>query len=189
MLFFFLLFYLFVATLMDTHFNSQYGEQFDIGIYRGIEFDITNYTFDNTTNKLVYSFLMKIEQDPEDDTDDLVISGNAEVILFEGENDGADDEKQVLLDIYNSNPQSQEKLGWDINEPDLSKWAGVTLDVNGKVIELNLINKVLKVLPTSIGYLSQLTFLDLRGNELTALPPDIGNLTQLIGVLWKNPQK
>ncbi len=35
------------------------------------------------------------------------------------------DEKQVLIDIYNSNPQSQTLLGWDINEPDLSRWAGV----------------------------------------------------------------
>ena len=89
------------------------------------------------------------------------------------------DEKQVLLDIYNSNPKSQTLLGWDINEPDLSIWPRVTLDANGKVIELFLSNIELEILPKTIGNLTQLKILYLSGNKLTTLPAEIGNLTQL----------
>ena len=89
------------------------------------------------------------------------------------------DEKQVLLDIYNSNPKSQTLLGWDINEPNLSKWAGVTLDTNGRIIELIIVFKELERLPITIGNLTQLTTLRLDYNNLATLPKEIGNLTQL----------
>ena len=89
------------------------------------------------------------------------------------------DEKQVLLDIYNNNPGSQTLLGWDIDEPDLSKWGGVTLDANGKIIELNLNHKELEILPITIVNLTKLIGLYMRGNILTTIPNEIGNLSKL----------
>jgi Leucine-rich repeat (LRR) protein len=37
----------------------------------------------------------------------------------------------------------------------------------------------LTTLPPEIGNLTKLTYLDLKGNQLTSLPPEIGNLTEL----------
>ena len=45
--------------------------------------------------------------------------------------------------------------------------------------ELNLFQKDLTALPPEIGQLTELTQLDLGMNQLTALPPDIGQLTKL----------
>ena len=45
--------------------------------------------------------------------------------------------------------------------------------------ELNLLGMALTALPFEIGNLTNLTSLDLRRNQLTALPPEIGNLTNL----------
>ncbi len=45
--------------------------------------------------------------------------------------------------------------------------------------ELDLSDQELTKLPPQIGQLSSLTSLDLSGNKLTAVPPEIGQLTNL----------
>ena len=58
--------------------------------------------------------------------------------------------------------------------------AKATLDEAGRVIELNLGFNQLQALPPEIGQLSNLTKLDLWHNDLQALPPEIGQLSSLI---------
>ena len=58
------------------------------------------------------------------------------------------------------------------------------IKINGKQVdkdikELNVCNNQLTQLPREIGQLTQLTNLDLYDNQLTQLPKEIGNLTQL----------
>ena len=54
-----------------------------------------------------------------------------------------------------------------------------TLDRAGRVVRLNLRGNQLQALPSEIGQLSSLTSLSLRGNQLQALPPEIGQLSNL----------
>ena len=46
----------------------------------------------------------------------------------------------------------------------------------------------MKVLPPEIGDLTNLTHLNLGGNQLTALPPEIGNLTKLTSLRLNDNQ-
>ena len=56
------------------------------------------------------------------------------------------------------------------------------IKINGKqfdkdIKELHLSHNQLTQLPSEIGQLTQLTYLDLYNNQLTQLPNEIGNLT------------
>ena len=52
---------------------------------------------------------------------------------------------------------------------------------------LDLSGEELEYLPPEIGNLTGLTRLDLDDNQLTALPPELGNLTSLTDLrLWNN---
>ena len=71
--------------------------------------------------------------------------------------------------------------GWLTDAP-LDEWHGVTTDRTGRVTELTLtLNGLTGMLPREIGYLTELTVLDLSINhELTGdLPTELGNLTNL----------
>ena len=110
--------------------------------------------------------------------------------------------REVLLAINAANPGNT--LGWDLDEPDISTWAGVVTDENDatKVIglflyqnnlttippvieelkdlkELSLRFTGLMNIPAEIGNLKNLTYLDLSLNELTSIPNEIGKLTNL----------
>ena len=54
-----------------------------------------------------------------------------------------------------------------------------TLDEAGRVIELDLMGNNLQALPPEIGQLSNLTKLNLEHNQLQAIPPEIGQLSNL----------
>ena len=57
-----------------------------------------------------------------------------------------------------------------------------------EVEDLNLFGEGLTALPLEIGRLTNLTKLDLRDNRLTALPPKIGQLTCLTSLFLRgNP--
>ncbi|UOB19187.1 leucine-rich repeat domain-containing protein [Abyssalbus ytuae] len=92
-------------------------------------------------------------------------------------------EKEVLIAIYKSNPCNT--LGWDITIEDLSEWTGITLDDEGKVIQLSLYDEIevdgygLTILPAEIGKLRSLEKLNLSGNKITELPTEIGKLLKL----------
>lgn len=85
--------------------------------------------------------------------------------------------REALLAIYNANPGNT--LGWDVNDPDISNWQGITVDENGVVTKIDFYDKVITTLPPEIGQLVNLEELLLNFNELTTLPAEIGQLVNL----------
>lgn len=85
-------------------------------------------------------------------------------------------ERDALEAIHEVNPGNS--LDWDLGDPDLSNWEGVTLN-NGTVIDLLIHNSLLTTIPAEIGYFKNLTYLGLHMNDYSSLPPEIGQLTNL----------
>ncbi|MCI5161312.1 MAG: hypothetical protein D3917_04650 [Candidatus Electrothrix sp. AX5] len=94
-------------------------------------------------------------------------------------------ECEALQDLYNSTngPSWQDNTGWLATDTPCS-WFGVVCD-NGELTEIHLAgNGLLGQLPETIGYLSDLEYLNMSDNELTGTVPDsIGFLVNLNG-LW-----
>ena len=68
-----------------------------------------------------------------------------------------------------------------LTEAPLGEWHGVTVDAEGRVVELNLHRSNLTgSLPPELGNLANLTRLDIVGNEVTGqIPPELGNMSNL----------
>ncbi|MBE9561738.1 MAG: leucine-rich repeat domain-containing protein, partial [Proteobacteria bacterium] len=81
-------------------------------------------------------------------------------------------ECEALIALYDST----NGVNWINNTP--CDWMDVFCS-DGNVTELSLGSNQLSSLPPEIGNLTQLTKLYLIGNQLSSLPPEIGNLTQL----------
>ncbi len=81
----------------------------------------------------------------------------------------------ALVAIKKMNPESS--INWDYSQP-ITTWNGVTIN-SGRVDSLNLKNCGLTLIPSDIGTLANLSFLDLYNNNLTSIPIGIGNLTNL----------
>ena len=116
-------------------------------------------------------------------------------------------QRAALIALYNSTngPNWTNKDGWDVNNPDLSKWYGVYL-MNNQVYRIDLSgnnlsgslppeiqslpylrelrldsNNLTGEIPKEIGELKQLIILQLLTNKLSGpIPPEIGNLTNLL---------
>lgn len=92
-------------------------------------------------------------------------------------------EKDILVALYNANPDST--LDWDLNNDDISTWAGVTTNNSGYISKLHLPNRNLEKLTSEIGLLAHLvelnlsTFMDLSPNKLSSIPKEIGLLKKL----------
>lgn len=84
----------------------------------------------------------------------------------------------ALVAIKDANPTSSLCSLWVLTEP-IDQWDGVGV-INGRVEALDLVGYGLSSLPSDIGSLSNLTYLDLGYNELTSLPIEIVNLGNLI---------
>lgn len=85
-------------------------------------------------------------------------------------------EKDALVAIYEANPGNS--LGWDLDDPDLNNWDGVTLN-NGTVVDLLIHNSLLSTIPPEIGYFRNLVDLGMHMNEYSSIPPEISKLTNL----------
>ena len=73
----------------------------------------------------------------------------------------------ALIALYNAWGQPDNLPNWLSREP-IGEWAGVSVDVNGRVAALNLTNKGLTGgLPQELGSLESLKVLYLHGNALT----------------------
>jgi Leucine-rich repeat (LRR) protein len=95
-------------------------------------------------------------------------------------------ECEALQDLYNSTDGAnwQDNTGWLVSNTPCS-WFGIVCDGSGKLTEIHLQeNKLQGQLPETIGYLSDLEYLNVSDNELTgAVPNSIGFLANLTG-LW-----
>lgn len=87
-------------------------------------------------------------------------------------------QRDILQIILDENPGNG--LGWDLpNTANLNSLSGVATDINGNIIELDMVLKDLIHLPAEIGQLTALRELRVSGNDFNALPPEIGQLTNL----------
>jgi len=96
----------------------------------------------------------------------------------------------ALVALYNSTNGA----GWINNTGWLTdsvyKWYGVTVDINGRITNLNLSNNLLTgAIPAEIGSLINLQSLALSYNQLSGtIPIEIGNLTNLTSLYLHNNQ-
>ncbi len=82
---------------------------------------------------------------------------------------------QIILDVNPGNT-----IGWDLEvTPILDSLKGVTTNTSNEIIELDLANTNLTQIPPEIGQLSQLRKLLINFNDITAIPPEIGQLKNL----------
>lgn len=89
------------------------------------------------------------------------------------------DDTNVLIAIYNANPENT--LTWDIRYPENARsWEGVELHRTGEVIKLNLDNKNISVLPPDIGQLTSLQELSIQTNDIEILPVELFDLPFLV---------
>lgn len=86
-------------------------------------------------------------------------------------------QRDILLTLYHENPENT--LNWDLENPDITTWEGVTTDAEGNVIELSLGNKFINHIPKAIGRLTLLTTLNLSSNFISEIPAEIGKLANL----------
>ena len=81
----------------------------------------------------------------------------------------------ALVAIYNANGGN---LSWNLNQP-INTWWGVSLNEQSCVRKIYLRGANLTSLPPEIGDFTNLEILNLHLNLLTSLPPEFGNLTNL----------
>ena len=111
--------------------------------------------------------------------------------LLQEEMDSRMKERQALMDLYNATDGDHwvRNDNWGSDKP-LSEWYGIRMDDKGTHVRvIELFNNGLKgEIPSSIGNLKHLAYLNMPLNELTGeLPESIGDLTQLCSIsLYKN---
>ena len=95
----------------------------------------------------------------------------------------SNEDRGALVALY----QATDGLNWDNSDNWLSRtrpleeWYGVTTDLNGRVIKLDLRhNNLSGEIPQELGTLTSLKVLDLKFHQLTGkIPPELGNLSSL----------
>ena len=87
-------------------------------------------------------------------------------------------ELDALKAIWRANRDTDLRLEWNIFDHNLENWSGVTLR-NGAVVDLNIGNLGIIVIPPEIGHLRNLEDLGIQFNAFPSLPDEIGDLTNL----------
>ncbi|PAU92838.1 hypothetical protein CK503_14210, partial [Aliifodinibius salipaludis] len=91
-------------------------------------------------------------------------------------------DRHALMDLYNATGGDSwaNNSGWGSGDPSGS-WHGVEVDANGRVVRLDLWKNGLQgQLPSTIGNLTKLTYLNVKGNKLTGrIPSEIGGMRSL----------
>lgn len=97
----------------------------------------------------------------------------ASIFVVPSETDQAD--SLVLVNIKEQN--EEHTLNWPSNEP-VGLWEGVVVNgMSTKVVELDIWNKNIDLLPTSFTNLDELKSVNISANNLFELPDDIENIT------------
>lgn len=88
-------------------------------------------------------------------------------------------QKQVLIDLYNSTNGHSWLNSWDLKGP-VENWYGLTIEDNN-IIAINLLfNNLHGTLPSSLGQLESLQKLELSFNRISgSIPLEIGQLLNL----------
>jgi len=86
----------------------------------------------------------------------------------------------ALVALYNLTDGANWHTSWNINQP-MDNWYGVTLNKNGRVVALNLVDNGLSgIIPIELSYLSNLVELYLHNNQLSGnIPAELSNLFNL----------
>ena len=86
----------------------------------------------------------------------------------------------ALIALYNAWGKPDRLGNWLSREP-IGEWYGVTVDVNGRVVVLDLAGTTLTgEIPAAVGNLTSLQVLDLSDNDLTGeIPAELGSLASL----------
>ncbi len=88
-------------------------------------------------------------------------------------------DRQVLELIYNLNPGNT--LSWNLDDATMDDWLGVEdRDGDGTIEGLSLNSGEISIIPSEIGYLSNLTSFSIEDDSnISTLPSGIGNLSNL----------
>lgn len=87
-------------------------------------------------------------------------------------------QREVLQTILDANPNNY--LDWNLaTTEDLGDLTGVTTNTQGHIIELDLNEKLISVLPAEIGQLTSITKLSLEANLINELPIETWSLINL----------
>ncbi|MBC9889348.1 MAG: hypothetical protein F7B06_05750 [Opitutae bacterium] len=94
-------------------------------------------------------------------------------------------DRDALVALYNATDGANwtNNENWGTDAP-LEQWHGVTVDDNGRVMELRLSGNALTgKIPAELGGLANLVTLSLDGNQLSGpIPAELGGLTKLTGL-------
>ena len=92
------------------------------------------------------------------------------------------EDRAALAKLYNATAGGnwENSSNWLTDRP-MREWYGVTNDAQGRVIGLYLAhNQLIGPIPTELGSLSNLIWIELRSNELSGpIPSELGDLSNL----------
>ena len=152
-------------------------------------FDGTNYTY--LDSGLTYDYTVSSEADYVDiiyfiQSSTVPTLGLQSNIITIGPSPETHPDYDALIAIYNALDGPNWSVNWDITSP-ISTWgSNLTFDaVTNRLIRLNISGfGASGQIPSEIGGLTELQYLDLSSNQITgSIPPEIGNLTNL-NELW-----
>ena len=156
------------------------------GIPPGLSFDAATRTLSGTpTVAGTYEMTCTLEGESSDFEAEFPYFSTVFTVIIVYSN------RTMLVALYEATDGENWKnnTNW-LSEKPLDEWFGVTTDENGRVTELRLSeNRLSGVLPSSLGDLTNLQWLDFFDNELSgALPSSLVNLTDLKWLNLSNTQ-
>ena len=117
-----------------------------------------------------------------DDCPDTTIGVSVDENGCSSEQQNINNDRASLIAIYNALDGQNWRYKWNLNEPDLEKWFGISLNSKGRVEGIYLQSNDLKgTIPSEIKHLTYLNRLNLVGNDNVygEIPIELFNLSNL----------